>query len=98
MSCSLITLLYSLSNSLFLANIRSIKSSILDQNHNNIVKTLLYGLDSLCETEYTSILNATMEFLISSNRFEKELYWDHMNEQPQIISLNLLSVIKSNTN
>ena len=52
-----------------LASIRSIKSSILDQNDNNIVKTLLYGLDSLSETQNTRILNATVEFLISSNRF-----------------------------
>ena len=59
---------------IFLAGIHSIKSSILDQNDNNIVKTLLYGLDSLSETQNTSILNATMEFLISSNRFEKQLY------------------------
>ena len=49
--------------------IRSIKSSILDQNDNNIVKTLLYGLDSISEKQNTGILNATMEFLIYSNRF-----------------------------
>ena len=59
---------------ILLASIRSIKSSILDQNDNNIVKTLLYGLSSLSETQNTSILNATMEFLISSNRFEEQLY------------------------
>ena len=61
------------------------------------VKQLLYGLDSLTETQNTSILNAAMEFLISSNRF-KELYYDHLNELPQIIFLNLASIIKSNTN
>ena len=59
---------------ILLASIRSIKSSILDQNGNNIVKTLLFGLDSLSETQNTSILNATMEFLIFSNRFEEQLY------------------------
>ena len=37
----------------------SIKSSISDQNE-------LYKLDSLSETQNTSILNAVMEFLISS--------------------------------
>ena len=58
----------------FLANIRSIKNSMLDQNDNNIVKTLLYGLDSISETEKTSILNATMEYLIPPNRFEEQLY------------------------
>ena len=52
---------------ILLASIRSIKSSIL-------VKTLLYGLDRLSETQNTSILNATMDFLISSNRFEEQLY------------------------
>ena len=59
---------------ILLASIRSNKSSVLDQNDNNIVKTLLYGLVSLRETQNTSILNATMEFLISSNRFEEQLY------------------------
>ena len=53
------------------ASIRSIKSSSLDQNDNNIVKTLFYGLDSLSEIQNTSILNATMKFLISSNHFEE---------------------------
>ena len=37
-----------------------------------MVITLLYGLDS--ETQSTSILNATMELLIFSNRFEEQLY------------------------
>ena len=59
---------------ILLASIRSIKSSFLDQNDNNIVKTLLYGFNSLSETQNTSILNATMEFLITSNRFEEQLY------------------------
>ena len=59
---------------IFLASIRSIKSSTLDQNDNNIVKTLLYGLNRLSETENTNILNPTMEFLISSNRFEEQPY------------------------
>ena len=59
---------------ILLASIRGIKSSILDQNDNNIVKTLLYRLDSLNKTHNTSILNATMKFLISSNRFEEQLY------------------------
>ena len=50
---------------ILLAIIRSIKSSILNQNDNNIIKRLFYGLDNLSETKSTSILNATMEFLIS---------------------------------
>ena len=52
---------------------------ILDQNDNNIVKTLPYGLDSFSETRDRSILNSTMEFVISSSRFEEQLYY-HMNE------------------
>ena len=58
---------------ILLASIRSVKSSILDQN-DNIVKALLSGLKSVSKTQNTSILNATMEFLISSNRFEEQLY------------------------
>ena len=59
---------------ILLACIRNIESSILDQNDNNIVKALLYGLDSLSETHSKSILNATMEFLTSSNHFEEQLF------------------------
>ena len=68
------------------ASICSIKSSILDQNDNNIVKTLLYGLDSLSEIQNTSILNATMKFLISSNHFEESLgsyEWITTNHLPK---------------
>ena len=65
---------------ILLASIHGIKSSFLDQNDNNIVETLLYRLASLSETQNTSILNATIKFLISSNRFEEQLYQDHMNE------------------
>ena len=65
---------------ILLASIRSIKirsiriPSILDQNDNDIVKKLLFGLGSLSETQNISILNATMKFLISFNRFEEQLY------------------------
>ena len=62
------------------ASICSIKSIILDQDDNNIVKTILYELGSLSETQNRSILNALMEFLISLNRFEEHLYQNHMNE------------------
>ena len=55
------------------------KAVFLDQNDNNIVETLLYRLASLSETQNIS-LNATIKFLISSNRFEEQLYQDHMNE------------------
>ena len=59
---------------ILLATIRGIKSSILDQNDNNIIKTLLYGHDILSETQNSSILDATMECLISSNRLEEQVY------------------------
>ena len=65
---------YEIKRHILFARIRNIKSSVLDQNDNKIVKTLLYGLDSPSETQNTSILNATMEFLISSNCFEEQLY------------------------
>ena len=65
---------------ILLATIRSIKSSLLDQNDDNILETLLYGLNSLSETQNTSTVNATMEFLISSNLFEEQLYQGHINE------------------
>ena len=66
---------------ILLASIRNIKSSILDQNDDNLVKIVLYGLNlvlyglnNLNETQNTNILNVMMEFLISSNRFQEQLF------------------------
>ena len=59
---------------ILLASISSIQSSTLDHNDNNIAKILLYGPDSLRKTQNTSVLNTTMQFLISSNRLEEQLY------------------------
>ena len=61
-------------NFLCSASNRIIIGSTLDQNDNNIVKTILYGLDSLSHTQTTSILNAMMEFFICYNRFEEHLH------------------------
>ena len=58
----------------FLASILSIKSSIPDQNDNNIVKVLLYGLESHDETQNANIFNATMDCFRCSNRFKEQLY------------------------
>ena len=50
------------------------KNNTLDEIDNNIVKALLYGVHSPDETQNTSILNATIEFLTASNHFEEQLY------------------------
>ena len=52
---------YEYERHILLASIYSIKSSILNQNNNNIVKTLLYGFGSLSETQNTIILNAIVQ-------------------------------------
>ena len=66
---------------ILLVSIRNIKSSILDENDDNLVKIVLYGLNlvlyglnSLNETQNTNILNVMMEFLKSSNRFQEQLF------------------------
>ena len=53
---------YEYERHILLGSIYSIKSSILNQNNNNIVKTLLYGFGSLSETQNTIILNATVQW------------------------------------
>ena len=51
----------------------SIDGNILNKNNFNITETLLYGDSSLDDTNNTFIMNATMEFLIFSKRFNVQL-------------------------
>ena len=54
----------------FLNVIRNIDSNILSKNDLKVTETLLYGGSSYGDTKSTLIMNATMEFLIASKRFD----------------------------
>ena len=58
----------------FLNIVRNIDSNILSKNDLKVTKTLLYGDDSSYDdTNNTLIMNAIMEFLFASNRFDVPL-------------------------
>ena len=53
-----------------LNNIRQIAPSILNLNHSQITHVLLYGDSSLKNETNTEILNSTMNYILSTKRFE----------------------------
>ena len=53
--------------------IRNIDSKILSKNDLKVTETLLYGDSSYDDTNNTLIMNATMEFLFASKRFDVPL-------------------------
>ena len=57
----------------FLNIIRNIDSNILSKNDFKVTETLLYGDSSYDDTKNTLIMNATMEFLFTSKRFDVPL-------------------------
>ena len=57
----------------FLNTIRNIASNILSKNDLKVTETLLYGDSSYDDTNNTLIMNATMEFLFASKRFDVPL-------------------------
>ena len=57
----------------FLNIIRNIDRNILNKNDLKVTESLLYGDSSLDDTNNTLIMNATMEFLFASKRFDVPL-------------------------
>ena len=57
----------------FLNIIRNIDRNILNKNDLKVTETILYGDSSLDDTNNTLIMNATMEFLFASKRFDVPL-------------------------
>ena len=57
----------------FLNIIRNIDSNILSKNDFKVTETLLYGDSSYDDIKNTLIMNATMEFLFTSKRFDVPL-------------------------
>ena len=55
--------------------IKDIDKRIFDKNGSLITQTLLFGDEKLSITDDKSILEATIQFLISSGGFDSPLYW-----------------------
>ena len=61
---------------LFLINrIRNIGNNILNLNYSRFSEVPLFGHSSFNNTNNTSILNTTIEYIVSSSRFEVALFY-----------------------
>ena len=54
--------------------IRDIDSSFIDQNENSLCYTLLFGKENMNDSENTYILKATIEYMLSTDRFKLPLF------------------------
>ena len=59
---------------IFMNKIRDIDSSLIDQNENSLCYTLLFGKENMNDSEKTHILNATIEYILSTERFNVPLF------------------------
>ena len=62
--------------------ISNIKRSLLNQNDSIIVETLLFGSTSLNDEENAFILESTIEYIITTERFITPLLWIHLSKSP----------------
>ena len=54
-------------------NIRSIDENVLSGSDSRISETLLFGISSFNDTKNTSILNSTIDYILSAKRFDVPL-------------------------
>ena len=59
---------------LLMNKIRDIDGSIIDQNENSFCHTLLSGKENMNGSKNTHILNATIEYILSTERFKAPLF------------------------
>ena len=58
----------------FLNVIKGIDNSILELNDSHIVEVLLYGIKFLDISSNTTLLNATIDFLLKTKKFDERLF------------------------
>ena len=58
----------------FMNEICDIYSSLIDLNENSLCYTLLFGKDSMNDSENAHAVNATMEYIFSMERFNVSLF------------------------
>ena len=54
--------------------IRDTDSSLIDQNEDSLCYTLVFGKENMNDSENTHILNATIEYILSTERFNVPLF------------------------
>ena len=59
---------------IFFSKLQSIDANILSKDDSNISKVLLYGNHSFNDEKNTSILTASIEYIISTKRFDAPLF------------------------
>ena len=62
--------MFSDERSIFFNNIRSIDENVLSGSDPKISDTLLFGISSFNDTKNTSILNTTIDYILSTKRFD----------------------------
>ena len=65
--------IFSDETSIFLNNIRSIHENVLSGSDSRISGTLLFGISSFSDTKNTSILNTTIDYILSTKTFDVPL-------------------------
>ena len=73
--CLLHCPLFSDERLILINNIRNIDNNILNLNDSRFSEVLLFGNSSFSNTKNTSILNTTIEYIVSSKRFEVHLFY-----------------------
>ena len=63
-------LIFSDERSIFLNNIRGIDENVLSGSDSRISETLLFGISSFNDTKNASILNTTVDYILSTKRFD----------------------------
>ena len=62
--------------------ISNIKRSLLNQNNSIIVETLLFGSTGLNDEENACIIESTIEYITTTERFITPLLWIHLSKSP----------------
>ena len=65
--------IFSDERSIFFDNIRSIDENVLSGSDSRISETLLFGTSSFNDTKNQSILNTTIDYILSTKRFDVPL-------------------------
>ena len=65
--------IFSDERSIFLSDIRSIDENILSGSDSRITETLLFGIYSFNDTKNISLLNTTIDYVLSTKRFDVPL-------------------------
>ena len=64
---------FQMKDQFFFNNIRSIDENVFSGSDPKISETLLFGISSFHDTKNTSILNTTIDYILSTKRFDVPL-------------------------